>query len=58
MPTNIKLVLCLFVVIASIGVYYFQSAAGQPYTPWVALGLGAFMIFALWIFPEEQKKRK
>ena len=58
MPTNIKLILCLFVIIASVGVYHFQSEAGQTYTPWVSLGLGAFMIFALWVFPEERKRSK
>lgn len=58
MPAKYKILLSLLVVVASGGVYHFQSQAGEAVTPWVALGLGAFMIFAMWVFPEEQKKKK
>ncbi|MEX0923947.1 MAG: hypothetical protein WDZ84_14360 [Rhodovibrionaceae bacterium] len=57
MPPKIKIPLSLLVVVAACAVSYFQHRAGQPVTPWIALGLGAFMIFAMWIFPEEKKKK-
>lgn len=57
MPAKIKILLSIVVVFAAAVVFHFQSAAGQEITPWIALGLGAFMIFAMWIFPEEQKKK-
>lgn len=57
MPAKYKLIISLLVAIAAAGVYHFQSEAGENVTPWVALGLGAFMIFAMWVFPEEQKKK-
>jgi len=56
MPVKYKLLISLLVVLAAAGTYYFQSQAGETVTPWVALGLGAFMIFAMWVFPEERKK--
>ena len=57
MPAKFKIMISIVVVIAAVAVFYFQSTAGQGFTPWVALALGAFMIFAMWIFPEEQKKK-
>ena len=57
MPAKFKIMISIVVVIAAVAVFYFQSTAGHAVTPWVALALGAFMIFAMWIFPEEQKKK-
>ncbi|WP_425403714.1 hypothetical protein [Hwanghaeella sp.] len=58
MPVKYKLLISFMVVIAAAVTFYFQSKAGEAVTPWVALGLGAFMIFSMWVFPEEQKKKK
>ena len=57
MPAKFKIMISIVVVIAAVAVFFFQSTAGQEVTPWVALALGVFMIFAMWIFPEEQKKK-
>ncbi len=57
MPAKFKIMISIVVVIAAAAVFHFQSAAGQEVTPWVALALGGFMIFAMWLFPEEQKKK-
>lgn len=57
MPPKYKIPLSILVVLAAIAVSYFQYQAGQPITPWVALALGGFMIFAMWIFPEEKKSK-
>jgi hypothetical protein len=58
MPVKFKVLISLMVAVAAYGTYHFQLQAGETVTPWVALGLGAFMIFAMWVFPEEQKKKK
>ena len=58
MPTRFKILISLAVIVVALVVYHFQSDAGQAVTPWIALGLGAFMIFSIWVFPEEQKKKK
>ena len=57
MPPKIKLLLSLLVAVVAIGFHFFQKAAGQPLTPWLALGLGAFMIFAMWVFPEAKPRK-
>ena len=57
MPPKYKIPLSIFVVLTAIAVSYFQFQAGQGVTPWVALALGGFMVFAMWVFPEEQKEK-
>lgn len=57
MPAKYKIPLSIVVLLAAIAVSYFQHQAGQAVTPWVALGLGAFMIIAMWIFPESKEKK-
>lgn len=57
MPPKYKIPLSLLVVLVAIAVSYFQYQAGQAITPWVALALGAFMVFAMWVFPEEKKSK-
>jgi hypothetical protein len=56
MPPRIKIVLSLMVAIAAVIVHLFQNAAEQEVTKWVVLGLGAFMIFSLWLFPETGRR--
>lgn len=58
MPTNIKIILTILVAITAVGAHYFQTAAGQELTPWIVLGLGGFMIIALWLFPEAKGKHE
>lgn len=57
MPPKYKLMVSLLVVIVAAAVFHFQREAGQAVTPWVALGLGAFMIFGIWLFPEARKEK-
>jgi hypothetical protein len=56
MPPRIKIVLSLLVVIAAVIVHVFEGSIGQEVDKWIVLGLGAFMIAALWIFPEAGKR--
>lgn len=56
MPAHIKLLLSLLVAVAAVVIHLFQNAAGQDVNKWVVLGLGAFMIFSLWLFPETGKR--
>jgi hypothetical protein len=57
MPAKYKIVISILVALAAAATYYFQSGAGQDVTPFVALGLGAFMIFAIWLFPETRGEK-
>ena len=57
MPPKYKIPLSIVVILAAIAVGYFQHQAGQAVTPWIALALGVFMVFAMWVFPEEKKSK-
>jgi len=57
MPAKFKLLISVLVAAVALATYYFQSQSGQAVTPWVALGLGTFMIFAIWLFPETRKEK-
>ena len=56
MPAHIKLFLSLLGAVAAVVIHLFQNAAGQDVNKWGVLGLGAFMIFSLWLFPETGKR--
>lgn len=56
MPFPIKVIITFLVAAVAVVAHYFQAQAGQPTTPWVVLALGAFMIAALWLFPEAGNK--
>ncbi|MDP6708903.1 MAG: hypothetical protein QF893_21375 [Alphaproteobacteria bacterium] len=58
MPNHLKLILSLIIVAVAVVFHYFQGQAGQEVTKWLALGLGAFMIFAIWLFPEAKREAK
>lgn len=52
MPNHIKLILSIVVVAVAIAFHIFQARAGHELNSWLALGLAAFMIAAVWLFPE------
>ena len=58
MPNHLKLILSLIIVAVAVVFHYSQGEAGQDVAKWVALGLGAFMIFAIWLFPEARGGKK
>jgi hypothetical protein len=57
MPSRIKLPLSILVAIVAVVVHVLQRRAGQELDGWLALGLGALMIAAMWIFPEARGRR-
>ena len=56
MPNNIRAGLTAVVIIVAAVVFYFEHQAGQGLLKWLALGLGAFMVYAVWLFPEAKQK--
>lgn len=57
MPAKYKVIISVLVALLAFGTYHFQTQAGQEVTPWIALSLGAFMIFAIWLFPETKNDK-
>lgn len=56
MPNNIRAGLTAVVVLVACGAFWFEHAAGEAFLKWLAAGLGVFMVFAVWLFPETERK--
>jgi hypothetical protein len=56
MPVKIKLGLSLVVVLVAIIGFYYQHMLGHDRIQYVVAFLGAFMIFAMWLFPEVKRE--
>ena len=52
MPTNIRAGLSVVVALLTLAVVYFESLDPASLMPWLAFGLGAAMLGAIWLFPE------
>ena len=55
MPFRIKFALSLLVVLVTAIVAYWQNILGHDRIQYVVAFLGAFMIFAMWLFPEVKR---
>ncbi len=56
MPVKIKLGLSVLVVLMTAIVAYYQHTLGHDHIQYVVAFLGAFMIFAMWLFPEVKRE--
>ena len=57
MPNHLKFIISAIALIAACSMFYVDTAAGTPGpSRWGALFLGAFAVFAIWIFPEAKAK--
>ena len=56
MPFRIKFALSLMVVLVTAIVAYWQNTLGHDRIQYVVAFLGAFMIFAMWLFPEVKRE--
>ena len=56
MPVRIKLGLSLLVVLVTMTAFYYQHSLGHDRIQYVVAFLGAFMIFAMWLFPEVKRE--
>jgi glucan phosphoethanolaminetransferase (alkaline phosphatase superfamily) len=56
MPVKIKLGLSLVVVLVAAIAAYYQHLLGHDRIQYVVAFLGAFMIFAMWLFPEVKRE--
>jgi hypothetical protein len=57
MPTHLKLIISALALIVAGIVFYVDTQAGTGGAArWVALFLGVFAVFSIWIFPEAAAK--
>ena len=58
MPTNIRAILSLIVALVTAVLFYLEIQGESSSREWLALGLGALMILAVWLFPEAKSTSK
>ncbi|NKC16647.1 MAG: hypothetical protein GKR94_31965 [Gammaproteobacteria bacterium] len=51
MPTHLKILVSICALLASAGMFWFDPITDGA-ARWVALALGPFAVFAIWVFPE------
>ena len=57
MPNNIRAMLSVIVALVAVVALYFEMQAGPGSLKWSALALAAFMIYAVWLFPEAKGRK-
>jgi hypothetical protein len=58
MPNHVKAILSLLVAAVAAGMFWYQDDIGMTGNAWVAAGLAAFMIAAVWLFPEAKGRKQ
>ncbi|QRG05049.1 hypothetical protein EZH22_18180 [Xanthobacter dioxanivorans] len=56
MPTRIKFMLSLVVLAVAAAGYAFQASLGLQGPKYAVAFLGIFMVVAMWVFPEVQRR--
>ena len=57
MPTHLKLIVSAMALIAAALMFWYDTSSGSPgMARWVALALGPFAVFAIFVFPEAKAK--
>lgn len=57
MPNHIKVILSLVVLAVAAAGYVFQSSLGLTGPKYAVAFLGLFMVVAMWMFPEVQRRK-
>ena len=57
LPSNIRRILSVIVALVAAVAFYFEHQAGYELLKWLTLALGAFMIYAVWLFPEAKRSK-
>ncbi|MEE9266272.1 MAG: hypothetical protein V3V86_06075 [Gammaproteobacteria bacterium] len=56
MPTHLRFMLSVAVALVGAVAFYFEWRGGDENLGWIMVGLAAFMIGAVWLFPEARRK--
>ena len=57
MPKNIRAMLSVIVALVAAITFFVEMQAGAGALKWVVLALAAFMIYAVWLFPEAKERK-
>ena len=57
MPNHLKFIISTIAVIVGLAIFWLDTRAGAGGAArWIALALGPFAVFAIWIFPEAEAR--
>ena len=57
MPNHLKFIISAIAVIVTVAIFWLDTRAGAGGAArWIALALGPFAVFAIWIFPEAKAR--
>ncbi len=57
MPNHLKFIISTIAVVIALAMFWLDTRAGAGGAArWVALALGPFAVFAIWIFPETKAR--
>ena len=58
MPVHLKIIVSVLALLVSTAVFFLDMQAGTEggASRWIALALGPFMVFGIWVFPEPKHK--
>ncbi len=57
MPNDVKAIVSALTVVVALAFAYWESANGKPHLFWFVIGVAAFAVVAMWIFPEATMKK-
>ena len=57
MPNIIRALLSVIVALVAVVAFFFEMQAGPGSLKWSVLALAAFMIYAVWLFPEAKGRK-
>jgi len=57
MPNGIKAAISIVVLVVAGVAHWYEKQVGNEQLSWVVVGLGAFMVLAMWLFPETGSRK-
>lgn len=57
MPNDVKAIVSVVAILVAIAFAFWERANGMGHLFWFVIGLAAFAVVAMWIFPEASVKK-
>lgn len=57
MPNDVKAIVSIVTLVVALLFARWEAATGKPHLYWFVIGLAAFAVVAMWIFPEAGVKK-
>jgi hypothetical protein len=57
MPNDVKAILSAITLLVAAAIAYWEYTGGRSDLTWIVMGIGVFMVVAMWVFPEAEEKK-